>query len=114
MSFEENTALHMPSEEKDKSSILELVGINPSYERRMDAAILREHALQTKALLAALPPAEQQEWDCLREEIQELGDKINAEILEKSPRSSLGHIVLPTAGRKPITSEQIYKIIHEE
>ncbi|GEM_PF-6728077 len=113
MSHEENTTTLTPPTQDDNRSIFDIVGIDPAYEIRMDAAILREHALQDKALLGTLSPAEQQEWDCLKQEIDELEAIILAEMRAKFPRNERGAMVLPTEGRQPYTSEQLYEIIHE-
>ena len=112
MSYEENTAT--PPAYDGSNYLHDLLGIDPSYQRRMDAAILREHALQDKALLGTLSPAEQQELVCLEQESEELAAILTAELLEKSPRNEWGDLLLPTAGRQLVTSEQVYKMLHEE
>lgn len=114
MSYEENTAMLTPPTHDDRPSLYDILGIDPSYERRMDAALLRNHALRDKAWNAPLSTAEQQELACLEQEIEELAAILTVELLEKSPRNEWGDIVLPTAGKQPVTSEQVYKILHED
>lgn len=94
-------------------SLYDILGIDPIYEQRMDAALARNHALRNKAWTIPLTEAEQQELDCLEQELDELEAILSAELRAKSPRSPLGHMVLPTEGRQPYTSEQLYEIIHE-
>lgn len=114
MAFDDTGKILASPPVDDRPSLLDLLGIDPIYEKRMDTALERNHALRVKAWDTPLSAAEQQELDCLELEIKELGDKIEAEILEKSPRSELGHIVLPDSGRKPMTPEQWYDLTHEE
>ena len=100
--------------QEDNRTLHEVLGIDPSYQRRMDAALARNHALRDKIWDAPLSAEEQQELDCLEQKLDELEALITAELRAKSPRNEYGTMVLPTEGRKPYTAEELYEIIHEE
>lgn len=113
MAFDDTTKTITSPLVDDRPSLLDVLGIDPSYEKRMDATLERNHALRAKAWDTPLSAAEQQELDCLELELEELEAIILTEVREKSPRSELGHRVLPDSGRPPMTPEQWYDLTHE-
>jgi hypothetical protein len=110
MAFDDTGKTLAPPPVDDRPSLLDVLGIDPSYEKRMDAVLERNHALREKAWTTPLSAAEQQELDCLELELEELEAIILAEVREKSPREN-GIMVMPSTGEKYLlTPEMVYNI----